>query len=269
MKWRVVEQYTQGKVSAEANEDRLVITQHFAAVIDGVSASQPINGRAGGIVTAEAVAEVIRSLPPDTTAVQFVNLATDATKRAVGEALKSTRRAASSVIIWSPALRQIWRIGDSLASVDASSCFPEGKEIDRLTAGMRSALLRAHLGFGLRIEEDIRAHDVGREVIDHLLGVQSYFANNPNDRLGYGVIDGTPVPERFIEIFNAPEARSIVLCSDGFPLAAPTLAEAQAAKQGILAQDPLGIREDERVSLLKEAWISYDDATYVRIEVTD
>lgn len=269
MKWRVVEQYMQGKISAEANEDRLVITQHFAGVIDGVSSSQPVDGRPGGIVAADAVASVIEGLPPDATAAEFAALATEATQKAIGEALNSPRRPAASVVIWSPALGQVWRIGDCLASVDGMACFPEGKDIDRLTAGMRSAVIRAHLGFGLRTEDDIRTRDHGREVIEHLLGVQSYFANNPGDRLGYGVIDGTPVPERFIEILHAPQARTIVLASDGFPSAAPTLAEAQAARRRIMEQDPLGIRETERVGALKEGWTSYDDATYVRIEAID
>ena len=74
--FRVVESLcATGKESEAKKEDRLVVTDHFAAVIDGATSSGPIGGRPGCIVAAEAVEAAVKVLPPDATARDFVDRA--------------------------------------------------------------------------------------------------------------------------------------------------------------------------------------------------
>ena len=138
-----------GKASADTNKDRLVVTDDFVAVIDGSTSSGPLDGRAGGIVAAETVADTIRSLPGLATAPEFVALVTARIVRAdrvmAGKHRAPFRRRLS---LWSAARRQIWRVGDCHFRVDDSEHNGD-KPLDALAYGYRCAVVRARLALGL------------------------------------------------------------------------------------------------------------------------
>ena len=93
-----------GKDTDARKEDRLVVTDDFAAVIDGATSSGPIGGRPGGIVAAEAVEQTIRDLAPDASVRDFVDGATTAIARAIGDwPDETTMRPSAVAAVWSRA----------------------------------------------------------------------------------------------------------------------------------------------------------------------
>jgi hypothetical protein len=204
-----------GKASADANEDRLVVTDDFVAVIDGSTSSGPLDGRAGGIVAAETVADVIRSLPALATAPEFVALATARLSERIGSWPENVARPSAASVLWSAARREIWRVGDCHFRIDDSEHNGD-KPLDALAYGYRCAVVRARLALGLTTIEREQKIPVLQQPFAALIETQHIFTNlAADDPLGYGALDGRPVPAKYIEVFSAGDAREIVLCSDG------------------------------------------------------
>src|SRR5690606_25939561 len=82
---RVIERFTQGKTGNEArNEDALVTTPHFIAVIDGATpkACPPLEGLSAGRFAALTLARAVETLPPDSDARSAIATLTQALRRA-------------------------------------------------------------------------------------------------------------------------------------------------------------------------------------------
>ena len=64
---KIIEQFIKGKISEEKCEDRLVITDDFVAVIDGVSSKSSYldDGKTTGNIAAGLIEDVIKSMPFD------------------------------------------------------------------------------------------------------------------------------------------------------------------------------------------------------------
>lgn len=253
------------KGASEKNEDRLVLTENFVAVIDGATSSHPIRGRSGGLVAAEAVAEAIAALPADSSARALVDAATAVLAARLGAWSGAMgARPSASVVVWSAARNEIWRVGDCHFRIDGQA-FSGEKRVDRLAYAFRRAVVRGRLALGATTLEGERSVAVLKQPFMDLVEVQHAFANlDSDDPLAYGIIDGSPVPDRFIETRAAAGATEIVLCSDGFPQPYATLDEGLAELARLKIEDPL---------LIAASWGSrpfppdadyFDDTTYVR-----
>lgn len=257
-----------GKGSEEKKEDRLIVTPRHVAVIDGATSSAPVNGRAGGIVAAETVAAVVETLAPDATAADFAQAATAALAARLGGRTGNHDMPPSAVaVLWSAARREVWRIGDSHIRIDDAS-HPGHKLTDEISFAFRCAVVKARLRLGLADVDGERRVPTLEQPFMPLVAVQHAFVNLDGDEpLAFGALCGKPVPERFIEVFPAKDARQIVLCSDGFLTPAATLAEGLAEIADIRESDPLMIERVTGSRPFPPRADYFDDTTYVRIRV--
>ena len=115
----------------------------------------------------------------------------------------------------------------------------------------------------------ILADDPGRRIIQPFITQQVRYQNlDASHPLAYGVLDGTRVPDRFIEVHLLPDdADQLILASDGYPELLPTLDETEATLQRLLAADPLCIGPLLGTKGLRPGNLSYDDRTYLRIQL--
>ncbi|PIP00723.1 hypothetical protein [Pleomorphomonas carboxyditropha] len=267
--FRVVESLcATGKESEAKKEDRLVVTDDFAAVIDGATSSGPIGDRPGGIVAAEAVERAVKELPPAATVRDFVDRATANIAAAIGDWPDETLMRPSAVAaVWSRARGEVWRVGDCHVRIDGRA-YPGGKEIDRIGYEFRCAVIRARLRLGLTNLEAERRVPTMEQPFRPLVTAQHAFLNlDSDDPLAYGGLAGTFVPDRFVEVIEATAARDIVLASDGFLSPPATLAEGLAEITRIRENDPLMVDLVMGSRPFMPGRDYFDDTTYLRIAV--
>lgn len=261
----VIERFRDTPKAPDQNEDRLAITENFVAVIDGATSSAPMQGISGGIVAAEAVLDAILALPADATPRQFVDDATARLAARIGAwPDRRLSRPSASAVVWSRRRQEVWRIGDCHFRIDDAEYSGE-KLVDRVSYEFRCAVLRGRLALGLTDAEREKTVATLQQPFMPLVDVQHAFANaDSDDPLAYGVIDGTPVPDRFIEAHPTAAAREIVLCSDGFLSPCATLAEGLADLARIKRDDPLMTRLVTGSRPFAPGVDCFDDTTYVR-----
>ncbi len=257
-----------GKETDAKKEDRLIVTDDFAAVIDGATSSGPIGDRPGGIVAAEAVEQTVGDLPPNATVREFVDRATASIAAAIGDWPDETRMRPSAVAaVWSRARGEVWRVGDCHVRIDGRD-YPGGKEIDRIGYEFRCAVIRARLRLGMTSLENERRISTMEQPFRPLVLAQHAFLNlDSDDPLAYGALAGTFVPDRFIEVFPAADASEVVLASDGFLSPPATLAEGLAEIARIRENDPLMVEQVMGSRPFMPGRDYFDDTTYLRIAV--
>lgn len=251
-------------------EDALVVTDDYAAVIDGATdkTKARYEGRLGGRFAMEVCAETIADFPPDLEAAQAIKTLTDALAARLPGQLPPAQRPTAVVGIYSAARRELWRLGDVgfwHEGLAEGGDRPQ-KLVDHHAAGLRAAVLTAELRAG-RTVEALRDDDCGRDAIMPLLLRQGVFTNSPEpDEWGHGAIDGTPVPGHYIEVRPVPESvHTLVLATDGYPRILPTLTESEQHLQKALAQDPLCIGPLRGTKGLAAGALSFDDRAYLRL----
>lgn len=267
--FRVIESLcATGKDSDSKKEDRLVVTDDFAAVIDGATSSGPIGGRPGGIVAAEAVERAVRELAADATVRDFVDRATAAIATAIGDWPDETIMRPSAVAaVWSRARSEVWRVGDCHVRIDGRD-HPGGKEIDRIGYEFRCAVIRARLRLGMTsLDAELRVPTMEQPFRPLVLAQHAFLNLDSDDPLAYGGLAGTFVPDRFVEVFEASGAREIVLASDGFLSPPATLAEGLAEIARVRENDPLMVELVTGSRPFVPGRDYFDDTTYLRIAV--
>jgi hypothetical protein len=267
---KVIESFVEGKDrDPSLCEDLIFIGENFAAVFDG--ATDKVDARyeeiPGGRFAVEVLAKAMERLHPEASppeGVRHLSAELSAAISANGSARDPRDDPSASAVIFSIARSEIWRVGDCSWSLDGEADLGE-KLIDRITAETRAALLEAMLIGGASMD-DLRASDPGRAMVLQLLEEQYRFRNiaDPSCRLGFGAIDGTPVPARFIEAVPVGPSRDIVLATDGYPRLLPTLKEAEAALLDDIAIDPLRIGDYKSTKAVGLGQSSFDDRAYLR-----
>ena len=267
--YTVVEALCFGKGSPEFNEDRLLILPHVVAIVDGSTSSSPLGGVPGGMLAADAVVEACEGLPPDWGFRELVDNATDALRRrlATHDHPAAAARPSASLLAWNPARDELYRLGDSHAVLDGRALIGD-KAIDQLGSAFRSACLQARLRLGLTTVSEARRVPVLEDVHRPLIAVQHAFQNRDTGHpLEYGVIDGTSVPDRFLEVHATTEVREIILCSDGFLYPAKTLEMGLHELDRLRARDPLLIDSVSGSRAFPPEGRFFDDVTYVRLSI--
>ena len=268
----VVESFVLGKQGVEARcEDAVVETPVHVAVIDGATTEpgHEIDGRSPGRFAMETVAAAIRGLDPDADAEQAIGeLSTALAEGLTTHGVEPGMLASACVLIASVRRHEVWRVGNSTFALDGKA-YPQPWSLVEIPARMRSAYLKALLRAGETTIEEIAKSDPGEKLIAPLLRIEHVFRNAlDSGELAYAAIDGLDIPAALIERVSIPPGLSeVVFVSDGYPLTAPTLAEAEAYLERSLAEDPLRIEQHAEVRGVREGYLSYDDRAYVRFRL--
>lgn len=274
MSIRVLEQFVQGKHEDPALcEDRLVLTGHFAAVIDGVTSKSDYtwHGHSSGSYAGMLIARVLESAPPAIsfdTLLATINHAFQEVYATLGLAAHMARhpkdRMQACLAAYSLHRNELWFVGDCQALV-SGVLYSHPKKIDLLCAEVRSVLIEAALREG-RALEDIAADDPGRRFILPLITASKCFGNtDEGSPYDFALIDGTTIPEshRHVHALDAAPGE-IVLASDGYPELLETLEKSEARLQEINAKDPLCFRENKSTKGIAPGFHSFDDRAYIR-----
>jgi len=256
--------FIQGKTgNPDVCEDMIVECAHFCAVIDGVTSKtgRLYDGKTGGRLAAELLAQEIRRFDPWETAIsalEKLDLAVREVNRSNSKEPDTSVQAC--VILYSKARREVWNYGDCNCMINGAGV-DHGKQVDDILGRLRALVIAAHLKQGGK-EEDILQRDIGREAILPFLKLQSVFAND-DSCFGYPVINGTGIREQFIKCYPVAVGDHVVLASDGYPKLFPTLKESEEYLQYILQADPLAYLENVQTKMLTKGNLSFDDRAYL------
>ncbi|MDP9842092.1 hypothetical protein [Streptosporangium lutulentum] len=264
---------------AGRGEDLLVTVEddlglRCVGVIDGATdkSGRTYGGLSGGALAAERVAASLRSLPADTgpaAAVAAVTAGLARLRREWGVSEDDPLAPSAVAAVLLPRRRLVWRVGDVHLAIGRAGGWEHhrgDKAIDRVLAGARAAYLHCLLAEGRSVAELAR-EDPGRELVLPVLRRQSVLANREEaGPLGFGVLDGRRVPDRFVEVFPLDhEVLEVALASDGYLSAAERLRHAEDELAASLRADPMRIGAHPSTKGLTPGTVSFDDRTYVRV----
>lgn len=256
------------------NEDGIVVTDDFAAVIDGATSKSSMlwNGFTTGYMAMQYLCKGITTLPPTCSANEAATHLTACirqvylshTNRIRDVYLHTEKRLTASAVIYSRHRREVWFFGDSQCRVNGVTyCFP--KRIDRILADIRSDVLSHLITRGYRLEE-LLTNDRGRSFILPMLKEQTCFQNNPAaGPYAYPALDGFPIWPSAIPVISVANSCEIILASDGYPTLCNTLKETEMALHHILREDPLCYRIYKSTKGCLQGQASFDDRAFLRI----
>lgn len=270
----------------DACEDDLVVTPHFACVVDG--ATSPTGRRwttdqlTGGQWAARILCRAVKhDLTPEMTCREIVSTLTSSLYRSYEKepgALDTMKecpeeRATASFVLYSKYLGKLIFVGDCQAAfLDGngkmtSHISPE-KHCDTIISQARAMFWQAELLGRKRIPKG----DPGRDLIHPLLLRQRRFQNNmhASPLYRYWAMDGFFIEEEGIQVHNVPEStREIILASDGYPKLCTTLKETEAHLHELIRKDPRMISDFLSAKGVREGAESFDDRTYLRIRINN
>ncbi|AAT89226.1 hypothetical protein ATY41_08150 [Leifsonia xyli subsp. xyli] len=258
----LTEVFVRGKSDASRCEDIIVVTPRHVAVLDGMSTPLREPGQApSGRAFAATAAAAIGALPARATAYEA---GAAITRRLAALDVAHTGPAGAVAAIYSAERNEVWRVGDIHIAINGKQ-HPGRKDVDVAMARYRAAVNSAHLTDGMLSLAQLRDADPGLAAARPLLAVQPALANRTVP-YGYGVLDGTRVPDVFVEVFPVPHPCWVVLASDGFLTAAPTLDAAQSELDAAIATDPACIGALwEMGKALRSGSAAPDDRSYARL----
>lgn len=221
------------------NEDMVGYGDTTLVLSDGATdkSGQDFDGRTGGEIAAELVTEVCLSSRAN--GVELVEEISEKL-RALYERINpgaledSAFRFAATLLSARIIDGQliITQVGDSSFRINGVDGYTNNKLVDQLTANARKEYIET--------TGDIEG---SRDFIMPLLKAQHKYQNSSSLPLGYGVIDGTAVPEQFVKVYTFPadSVHTIEIASDGYYNVFPDKAEVaayEALHQHIEEVDP-------------------------------
>lgn len=274
---QVIEQHIIGKRGAELCEDTLLVTDSFAAVVDGSTSKStlpPLDSRLShGQIAAECVCRYVRTCPKDIDMPTFCEGVTTALRKQYPIhrptltwqhlAQHPEDRFTCSAIVYSAYRQQIWMIGDCHCllldkKTHATHYYDNPKPMEDILAAKRSEKILQMLAAGCSIA-DIRNNDEGRASIIPQLKASMKAQNHD-----YAVIDGFGIPINKVKVINTQDIEEIILASDGYPHLFPTLDATELHLRTLLANDPLLIHDYKATKGWYPGSNSFDDRCYLR-----
>ena len=253
----ITEHFICGKHNAADCEDGIIITNNFAAVIDGSTSKTPTRldpSMKNGRFTMMLISEYIKQMPADYTMDDFcrgitLRIAEEYDKRGITERMAEhpEERLTASAIIYSNSRKEVWMVGDCQAIIDGTY-YDNSKPYEQDIAMQRAAL----------IKNGMSPKDARRTIEPQLIKAMLEGQNRQ-----YAVIDGTPLYMPGTRIVKA--SNYVVLASDGYPTLLPTLKESEEALALHLANDPQNIGDFVATKGLVEGNVSFDDRAYIKL----
>lgn len=274
---KVLEQHTLGKSTTTPSEDAVVVTPYYAAVIDGATPKTEFrypDGETPGARAARILTTAVENLPTDIDAYSAIGLLNATLTQTEVEA---ANRPTASIVIYSRSRNEIWMVGDCLYAFLTQGTdggmllhsFDNPKHIDKILSQWRSDILHSLLSRGVCSIEEIASNDLGRKIIQPFITQQVRYQNLMTEHpLAYGVLDGDSFPSRYIQRCSVgPDVKQIILATDGYPKLFGTFQETEEELTRLLKVDPLCIGPLLGTKGVKAGNISYDDRSYLRIEL--
>lgn len=283
---KILESFMQGKLDSVALcEDGLVTTEHFAAVIDGstskraTSMANPLKAKkateaavqkSGGRQAMERISRAIGTLPEDATMESAARCFTQVLRNDMPEAALTCAalRPTCSAVVYSRKRREVWLFGDCQCRFEGKT-YDNPKHVDEILTRARCEAVAYLLSKGASADS-IRHFDAGRAFIYDALRDQTNFQNDPDVRnpYRYTVLDGTEMDLSTVPVLAVPSSvKKLILASDGYPVLRDTWRETEDELQRLLREDPLCIHENAATKCLMEGQVSFDDRTYLALEV--
>lgn len=296
----VIEAFSKGKRDVpQLCEDGYVVTNDFAAVVDGstskrsrsfrdtndtgeintardaaIKASPIGGGREGaetpGHLAMRTVLAAIEALPAEADVATAVHTFTDALRSQwpAGSDRDAALRPTCSAVVFSRVRQEVWMIGDCQCRFNGAT-HTNPKLVDTILTRARSEAVHYLLSHG-HTAASLRQHDLGRAIIYDALREQTNFQNSSDacNPYRYAVLDGMPVPLQLVRVLPIARAATIVLASDGYPVLADTLAESEAALARLLRDDPLCIDALAATKCLMHGNCSFDDRTFLKLAIS-
>lgn len=263
----ILEKHIKGKkADSSLCEDMIFISEGFVAVVDGATAKHPrlFNGKAGGRAAAEAICEALSTLSTEATAYEAVNHITAHIEN-LYEPTEEKCSAVASAIIYSTHRKEVWSVGDCQCIINGEKHLHE-KEIDHILSEQRAQIIEEAIKNGATYDE-IAENDIGRQAILPRIMEQHRYANDKASPLGYGVLNGNPVPEEFIVIYTLKDNDILVLASDGYPSLCDTLEESEALLEKEIFENPLCCTGYKSTKGISPGSHSFDDRAYIKLKV--
>lgn len=271
---RVVSTFLRSKVAdRSACEDVIATVDGFSAVFDGATdvRDRRFGGVSGGRLAAQTAANALADLDPAADmdqALAHLSRAMTAVNF-LGEEIPfspGVDRPGTAMLVLSHARRELWRVGDCGYAIDGTVDLPE-KPVDVLAYGLRSAYTHALLRSGADPAQ-LSADDPGFGLLKPFYVAQRSLTNRTGPYT-YGVLDGSPVPAEHAECIPiGPDARRVVLVTDGYPFILGSLSETEAELRALMERDPLGISEWIRPAALGPTRDAFDDRAWVEVDAT-
>lgn len=258
----LIEQFSLSKFGTEQpSEDRLVFADHIVAVVDGAS-SHPRHPASAFQKLLDDAAGCIARIGPATSLVEV----TATLSRLFHDHGISPAEGGLFFSIYNGHKSEIWSLGDCQAIVDGKLMMAPVPSEALVTAARKSFLVAAHtMAVDTAMETAVATAE--RMLMTVLLQLQKRLANQDQHQVGYGVINGCPVPSRFFRVKAVGRSSEIVLATDGYPRLEGSLAASEAHLQRLLTIDRHCIQENAGPKGCGDDQISYDDRAYIRFRL--
>lgn len=216
-----------------------------------------------GEQVSDVVAQLFETFDPHADARRCVDVLTSRVRQLTDE--WSTDAPCATFAVLCTARNQVWRVGDPWVMIDGH-VVPARNVGERAIAQQRADLLQHQLEAGESISW-LRASDPGRAAVMPLLRELDDLRNAP-DGSGFGAIDGTHVPDVYIEVIDVSGSVEVILATDGYPDPGPDLATSEARLRRRLASDPLMIANPPATKGVALDAMSFDDRAWARLRRT-
>jgi hypothetical protein len=265
---RVVEKYIEGKYGDDRCEDKIAITPHYVAVIDGATSKtmDTFRGKTSGWIVAFEIANCIEELTcPNLSSYELIihiNQHLLGRTRIWGLDQSGPAKGSAGLAVYCAAKREITVVADIQCLINGE-LQDTSFEYDKLINNTRSAAIHAAVLEGKTLEE-IAHDDVGGKAIKPLRQWQHLFQNTDINPWGFGVLNGSDEVLPFVQVFHVGEGDEVILATDGYPNVRQTLKKSEAMLAQVLLTDPLMYFIFPSSKGLKPGMCSFDDRAYVR-----
>ncbi|MFI3249976.1 MAG: hypothetical protein R3Y07_03340 [Eubacteriales bacterium] len=261
-----------GKTNEITCEDCYLISEHFVAVVDGVTSKSDFtyHEKTTGKLASEITHDAILELPKEATlseALCHINQKMNQFYDKIHFPYDRTEKGLQAAcVIYSNYHREIWMIGDCQVCVDGEPSYLP-KKSDLILSEMRSLVLACLMEQG---ESQPNAEQLlqARELILPWILKVNRFANDDHASFGYPVLNGQSIPESLVKIIKLDgESHEIIFTSDGYPVMEPTLALTEQRLEEVLQKDPACYLLYPSTKGVLKGNQSFDDRTYLRFKI--